>query len=205
MFSGKPTLLQLKSNILAVWPSYSCTVFVLKTGAFSRTLSPSFPATSSSVSCARRSSAVEMTAQTLTEKSWPLAARYFPSFENSIAQTALPSFLASMRLIPLVTNLPPACAISTPVLPLSSCARKTRLKSFSFLLWARTLMYLGGAGNRGINSIGWEKTTASIPSVRLSPVSVSSSFVSSKMSFFLVPMKRLRNETLFLNWIYKSI
>lgn len=196
---GKHTLLQLKSSMLAEWPPYSCTVFVLKTGAFNRTRSPSLPAASSSVSCARRSSEVDITAQTLTAKSCPPAARYFPSLENSIAQTALPSFLVFSGLKPFLTCLPPACAISTPVLPLSSCARKTRLNAFSFLPWERTLIYLGGVGNRGINPIGCEKTSASIPSVLLSPTSTSSSFVSVGTSFFLDPMKRLRNETPFLN------
>lgn len=47
---------------------------------------------------------------------------------------------------PWLTDLPPACAISTPVLPLNSCARKMRLKSFSFFPCDRTLMYFGGAG-----------------------------------------------------------
>lgn len=198
----KPTLLQLKSNMLAEWPPYSCTVFGLKTGAFNRTRSPSLPATSSSFSCARRSSDVDMTAQTLTAKSCPPAARYLPSLENSMAQTAPPSFLVFPGLKPFLTPatcLPPACAISTPVFPLSSCARKTRLKALSFLPCERTLIYLGGAGKRGMNPIGCEKTSASIPSVLLSPISTSSSFISAGTSFFLDPMKRLRNETPFLN------
>lgn len=39
---------------------------------------------------ASRSSGVVMVAHTLTFRSWPAAARYLPSLENSTAQMALP-------------------------------------------------------------------------------------------------------------------
>lgn len=182
--------------MLAVCPSYSCKVLFLNTGAFKRMLPPSFPAASSSLSCVRRSSAVAITPQILTEKSCPPTARYLPSFENSIAQIAFPSFRGSPDLKPpFLTNLPPVWANSTPVLPFNSWARKTRSKSLTFLPCDRTFMYLGGTGKRGMKPMGCENTSASVPSSRRSPASDSSSLTSNGASFFL---NRPKKDTRFL-------
>lgn len=62
-------------------------------------------------------------------------------------------------------------------------------------------MYLGGGGNRGMNPIGWQKTSASVPAARCSPNSETSSFDSDKGIRFLLPINRLRNEVPFLQTI----
>jgi hypothetical protein len=85
------TLLQLKSKILPVWPSKTWIGFGPNTGAFSLGVSCSSIGAPVSVRIASsRSSEVVMVAHTLTFLSWPAAAKYLPSLENSTVQIALP-------------------------------------------------------------------------------------------------------------------
>ena len=195
-------LLQLKSRTAEPCAVYSLTSFVWKTGALSTT--PSF-CTSSAVSCrvfSRRSSWVEMTDHTRTILSCPAAAKYLPSRENSIAHMALvfPCADVAAEMLRLLRR-PSLDRLRLRSPSLRICARKIRSKSFCGVFCARTLMYFGGAGNRGIYPIGWEKTSAFVPVGRFSESSDKSSGNSEIESFFLVPMIRLKKETPFLWYV----
>lgn len=162
---------------------------VLKTGALSLTAVWSFRA-SSSVSCACLSSAFEIIAHTRTRLSCPATARYFPLLENSAAHTALLPFA-------LASNSAESSSASAG-LPLRSWARNNLSNALVFVCFARTLIYFGGGGYRGIYPTGCAKSSLSKPVVRGSPSSDTSSFSSETCPFFFPPIIRLKKETPFL-------
>lgn len=148
------TLLQLRSRILPVCPSYTWAGSGWNTGAFRPESSCASTGVAFSCSLASsRSSGVAITVHTRTFRSWPAAARYLPSLENTSAQTALP-MLSPFCSKAEDVDIRLSAGLGDGPLPSSSCARNTRSNVFSFLYWARTFRYFDGAGCRGMNPIG---------------------------------------------------
>lgn len=144
-------LLQLRSKMSPVCPSNSRTGLDLKTGALKRSPPEVLEDTSSSCSWVCLSSGVEITAHTLTTWSRPAAARYLPSLLNSVDHTAplvfgnFDNLCALLEFTSVVVNPGTFSSLAPCFVPLNSCAKNMRLNSRSFLLWARTLIYLGGS------------------------------------------------------------